>query len=138
MAFKSQLKQSKQSTRRGSKASIVVSQSFKPSTKSEEFSLRLSSSLISKMGLTMDSRVDVLFDEEANLWMIQSSNQDGFSIAGKEGAPTGLVRYTLKDGHARITTERDSLPVKLECDESSLQIESGTVVFALIDDRENV
>lgn len=134
MAFKSQLKQSKLTTRRGSKASIVVSQTYKPSTKSEEFSVRISADLMGKIGLLMGDKVDVLRDEECDLWMIQKCGSDGFTVAGKDEAPTGLIRYTLKPGHERLSENRADLPIKLECDESSLKIADGSVIFSLISD----
>lgn len=34
-------------------------------------------------------------------------SDSGFLITGKEGAPTGLVRYTLKDGHVKLVNEKD-------------------------------
>lgn len=134
MAFKSQAKQSRMITRRGSKAAIVVSQSYKPSTNSEELSLRLSADAISKMGLDMGERVDVLYDDENDMWMIQKSDNHGFMITGKSGAPTGLIRYTLKDGHARLTSNKEELPVRRESDDSSIKFDGSSVIFSLVVD----
>lgn len=137
MAFLSQLKESKLSSRRGSNASIFINQSFKKSNQSEELSIRLSSQTISNLGMSIGERVDVLYDPEGDLWMIRSAGSDGFAISGKEGAPTGLVRYTLKANHARLTKERAELPVKRECDESSLIFDGKSVIFSLVNDEDN-
>lgn len=131
MSFESQSEKSKGSSRRGIKANIVVSQVYKPSTNSEEISFRVSSSLMSKFGVSVGSRVDVLRDEIEDLWMIKVSD-DGFLISGKEGAPTGLIRYTLKNDHAKLTNDRGLLPFKREVEESSLQISDGSVIFGLV------
>jgi hypothetical protein len=130
VAFKSQLKESKVSSRRGSSALVVVSQSYKPSTKSEELSFRLPSSVLSKIDLNIGDRADVLFDEETKVWMI-IKEKNGFSISGKKGGPTGLIRYTLKEGHARLTNERSDLPVKKESDDSTVTYNKDSIVFRL-------
>lgn len=130
MSFKSQVKRTKASSRRGSSSQIVVSQNFKPSTKSEELSVRVSSDLLLEIGLSSGDKADVLYDEEQSLWMIRADS-DGFTISGKEGAPTGLIRYTLKPGHVRLTDERSELPVKIECDDESLIVREDHVIFKL-------
>lgn len=135
MAFKSQLKASKASSRRGSSASIVVSQTHKPSTGTQELSIRISSDVIEKIGLSVGGgdKVDVLYDAENDLWMIQRCGDDGFTITGKEGAVTGLIRYTLKKGHARFSEEISELPIKKESDEDSIEYKDGAVIFKLND-----
>lgn len=130
MAFESQSKKSKISSRRGSKAAIVVSQNIKASTNTDELSLRMSSEAISNMGSKIGEQVDVLYDQEQNLWMIKKTDS-GFTISGKPDAPTGLIRYTLKEGHARLTNKKEDLPIKLDCDESSLLFSDDSVVFSL-------
>jgi len=137
MAFKSQLKTSKASSRRGSSASIVVSQAHKPSTGTQELSIRISSEVLSNMGLEVGTqrKVDVLYDSESDLWMIQVCGDDGFTITGKEGAATGLIRYTLKKGHARFTEEQTELPIKRESNEESIEYKDGAVIFKLNDDE---
>jgi hypothetical protein len=72
----------------------------------------------------------VLFDGETGRWMIRPS-QDGFTISGKLEAPTGLIRYTLKVGHARLTDKRADLPVKKECDIDTLSISERSIIFSL-------
>lgn len=136
MAFKSQLKASKASSRRGSSASIVVSQTYKPSTGTQEFSIRISSDVLNRMGAEVgtNARVDVLHDSESDLWMIKFCD-DGFTITGKDGAATGLIRYTLKKGHAKFTEEQVELPIKKESDEDSIVYEDGAVIFKLNDDE---
>lgn len=130
MAFQSQIAKSKATSRRGMSSPIIVAQTFKPSTSSEELSFRLSSTLLADIGLKIGGRADVLYDSESDCWMVSASD-DGFSISGKPDAPSGLIRYTLKPGHARLTKNRADLPVKRECDIDSLKIISSSVVFSL-------
>ena len=131
MAFESQIEKSRVAGRRGSSSSVVVSQNYKPSTKSEEISFRVSSSFLAKFDAKIGDKVDVLYDPESNAWRLELSS-DGFTITGKDGAPTGLVRYTLKDGHARLTEERADLPKRVESDEESLDFDLGCVTFRLV------
>jgi hypothetical protein len=131
MAFESQSKKSKTSGRRSSSAQIVVSQSYKPSTKSEELSLRVDIKLLEKIGLGIGIRADVLFDPEYNCWMVQKASRDGFTISGKVGGPTGLIRYTLKSGHARLSDDRASLPIKIDADEASIIVNTDSFMFML-------
>jgi hypothetical protein len=134
MAFKSQFKESKSSSRRGSKSLIQITQSFKKSTNSEEMSIRPATSLLNKVNLTHGDRVDVLYDPEEKQWMI-TPDKNGFNISGKEGSPTGLIRYTLKEGHVRFTNNKDELPIKKECNDESIVIENGSIIFSLNDDE---
>ncbi|AKH63446.1 MULTISPECIES: hypothetical protein [Photorhabdus] len=138
MAFKSQLQKSKASSRRGSSASIVVSQTYKQSTNSQELSVRISSDILDKIETTIGGKVDVLYDQEEDLWMVKPYGDNGFSISGKKGAATGLVRYTLKKGHARFTEDQTLLPIKRECDEDSLLYEDGGVIFKLVIEDEKM
>lgn len=136
MAFISQLKESKISTRRGSKASIVMTQSYKPSTSSEEMSIRISSDLMKRASMEINSKVDVLYDKDSNQWMIKKCEIDGFNVSGKDNAPTALIRYTLKDGHIKLTKNKSELPTKTECEESSISISDDGVVFTLTKNNE--
>jgi hypothetical protein len=131
--FKSQLQKSKASSRRGSSASIVVSQTYKKSTDAEELSVRLSSEIMDKINVSVGCKVDVLYDDETNLWLVKPCEPDGYTISGKVGGSTGLIRYTLKKGHARFTEERSLLPIKRECDEDTIQYAHGGVVFSLLE-----
>lgn len=131
MGFVSQLKESKVSTRRGSKASIIMTQSHKPSTNSDEMSIRISSDLMKRSGIEINSKVDILHDPEENKWMIKKCESDGFNVGGKVDAPTALIRYTLKGGHIKITEHRSELPMKKECEESSISIVDNGVIFTL-------
>ena len=54
----------------------------------------------------------------------------GLKITGKDDAPTGLIRYTLKDTHARFTEER-APPIRKSSIEDSLEIEDGQIIFKL-------
>jgi len=133
MAFESQLEKSKKSGGRTSVSGIMVAQTYKPSTKSEGLSIRVNCELLEKVGLEIGDRVDVLYDKDDSLWMLKKSGRDGFSIAGKKGGPTGLIRYTLKPGHHRLTHERADLPVKLFADMGSVQFQllSNSIIFKL-------
>ena len=55
----------------------------------------------------------------------------GEKITGKDDAPTGLIRYTLKDTHARFTEEKEHLPIRKSSIEDSLEIEDGQIIFKL-------
>jgi hypothetical protein len=130
MAFISQIESTRESSRRGSASPVIVSQTYKPSTKSEELSFRVSSKLLSDIGLKNGDKADVLFDDETDRWMIRPASS-GYTISGKLDAPTGLIRYTLKSGHARLTKSRADLPVKKECDPRSLSISERSIIFSL-------
>lgn len=115
-------------------AEIVVSQSFKPSTGSEELSFRVSRVLLKKLSMDIGDRADVLFDESQDLWMIKkiNSEKNGYAISGKkEGGPTGLIRYTLKPGHAKLTDNRADLPIKKVADESTFKFNDNSLIFSL-------
>lgn len=129
MAFESQIKKSRESGRRVSGSDVVISQSYKPSTRSEELSVRISVKFMGKIGLEIGSMADVLFDSESKLWMVKKTEDEGFKVSGKEGGPTGLIRYTLKDGHARLTEERSDLPVKRSLNMESLNVDESNSNF---------
>jgi len=130
MGFSSQLDKSKITGRRVSSKGIVVSQIYKPSTKGEEISFRISVNVLERFNAKVGDRVDVLIDKDSGEMMIKL-NKKGFLISGKENAPTGLVRYTLKDGHFRLSDDRASLPFKKEADENSLEFDEDSVTFKL-------
>jgi len=111
-------------------SSLVVTQSFKESTKSQELSIRVSSVVLSRAGMAVGDFVDVLYDNESNRWMIKKIDS-GLKITGKENAPTGLIRYTLKIGHARFTDDREHLPIKKVSIEDSIDVEDGQIIFKL-------
>lgn len=133
MAFESQLEKSKRGGRRASVSGIMVSQTYKPSTKSEGLSIRVGSELLKEVGLEVGDRVDVLFDKDCELWMLRKSGNEGFSITGKKSGPTGLIRYTLKPGHHRLTEDRAELPVKLFADMETVEFDVGSnsMIFKL-------
>lgn len=135
MTFISQSEKSKAVSRRGSGSIVTVMQSYKPSTKSQEMSFRISQDALSKIGVDMSSssrraNVDVLYSEVEDLWKIEVS-ENGFTVSGKDSAPTGLVRYTVKPGHHVLEAEQEKLPCKSECDDSSLVFGDGYFVFKL-------
>lgn len=131
MGFISQLRRSRAPSSRIGEFSIVANQAFKTSTNSQELSIRITSSLLGKANMKIGDHVDVLYDEESDSWMI-SKMTGGLKITGKDGAPTGLIRYTLKEGHARFTDERDELPVKRNSSEDDIKIGDGEIIFKFL------
>jgi hypothetical protein len=138
MAFTSQLDRSKSSGRRKSGADVVVSQTYKPSTKSEELSIRVATNILVSAGMEIGSKVDVLYDDDASRWMVKKVGSDGYAISGKKDGPTGLIRYTLKPGHHKLTEERADLPVKINGDMNSVTINGNEkyFIFSLSNDKE--
>ncbi|MDO6583225.1 hypothetical protein Q4491_17930 [Photobacterium sp. 2_MG-2023] len=136
MAFESQLKESKASTRRGSKASVTMTHSYKQSTKSEEMSIRVSTPLMDKANIKHGDKVDILHDPNSRRWMIRVNEGDGFNVGGKPESPTGLIRYTLKGGHAKLSTDIAKMPIKRECIEESLEISDKQIIFSLDNNSE--
>lgn len=130
MGFISQLSKTKISSRRSSGSQITVTQSFKPSTSAEELSIRVSTEALKHISLKIGDHVDILYDNETDTWMIQKE-ENGYKISGKEDAPTGLIRYTLKNGHKKFTSERASLPVRKDSDDDSIVFMSDKMTFKL-------
>lgn len=130
MAFVSQVDASRATSSRIGDSSVVVTQSFKASTKAQELSIRITSSALLKAKMKNGDHVDVLHDKESDRWMIKKMD-GGLKITGKEEAPTGLIRYTLKDGHARFTDDKEHLPIRKASIEESLEIEEGQIIFKL-------
>lgn len=130
MPFISQISKSRSTSSRIGDTSVVVTQSFKPSTKAQELSIRLTTSLLARAGMKNGDLVDVLHDPEEGLWMIASMD-NGLKITGKEDAPTGLIRYTLKEGHARFTDDKEHLPIRKSSVEESIEVSPGKVIFKL-------
>lgn len=130
MGFVSQVEASRATSSRIGDSSVVVTQSFKPSTKAQELSIRITSLILSKAGIKIGDCVDVLHDRDSDRWMIRCMD-GGLKITGKDGAPTGLVRYTLKEGHARFTEDKEHLPIRKSSIEDSLEIAEGQIIFKL-------
>ncbi|MFS6804478.1 hypothetical protein WKE96_16715 [Edwardsiella tarda] len=130
MGFVSQLSASRAASSRIGNASIVATQSFKPSTNAQEFSIRVTSLTMSKAGIGCGDSVDVLYSDDDDLWMIKKMER-GLKISGKPDAPTGLIRYTLKEGHVRFTDKKDLLPVRRSSVEDSIQVSDGQIIFKL-------
>jgi len=130
MSFVSQVDTSKARSGRMGDSSIVVTQSFKESTKSQELSIRIASVVLSRAGMKVGDCVDVLHDGDTDRWMIKKMDS-GLKITGKDNAPTGLIRYTLKIGHARFTDDREHLPIKKVSVEDSIYVEECQIIFKL-------
>jgi len=124
MPFTSQYERSKKTSKRTS-ADVIVTQNMKSSTNSEEMSFRISRDVLNEAGIAIGDKVDVLRDNQSNRWMIQKTEQEGFSISGKSDAPTGLVRYTIKEGHYRLTTKKEDLPYRQTFNKKSIQTDKG-------------
>jgi len=130
MSFISQSENSKLSSRRGDGAQFVITQSYKPSTKSQELSIRVASEALKNIGMTIGDNADVLHNTETGEWMIKKS-ANGFKVTGKPGAPTGLIRYTLKKGHMKFTEDENVLPIKKISDDESITFHGDHVIFKL-------
>ncbi|MCP5756471.1 hypothetical protein NL335_25780, partial [Klebsiella pneumoniae] len=66
MAFVSQVDKSRAASSRIGDSSIVVTQSYKASTKAQELSIRLTSLVLSKGGMKIGDYVDVLYDKDSD------------------------------------------------------------------------
>lgn len=130
MGFVSQLSKTKTSSRRGSSSQVTVTQSFKPSTSAEELSIRISTECLRNISLKLGDNVDVLYDAETDTWMIKKE-VEGYKISGKTDAPTGLIRYTLKEGHKKFTNTRESLPVRKDSNDESIVFMGDKMTFKL-------
>ncbi|HFD0466706.1 TPA: hypothetical protein ACF02O_004455, partial [Yersinia enterocolitica] len=130
MGFISQLSKTKISSRRGSASQITVTQSFKPSTSAEELSIRVSIECLKNISLKIGDNADILYDAESDTWMIKKED-DGYKISGKDDAPTGLIRYTLKEGHKKFTNKRESLPVRKDSNDESIVYMGDKMTFKL-------
>jgi hypothetical protein len=128
MSFVSQISQSRSASSRIGDSSIVVTQSFKPSTSAQELSIRITAALLGRAGMKVGDLVDVLHDPERDLWMVMKMDS-GLKVTGKDDAPTGLIRYTLKGGHARFTDEKDHLPIRKSSVEDSIEVGDGQIIF---------
>ena len=71
MAFVSQVDKSRAASSRIGDSSIVVTQSYKASTKAQELSIRLTSLVLSKGGMKIGDHVDVLYDKDSDRWMLE-------------------------------------------------------------------
>ena len=129
MSFISQLSQSRVSTSRVG-SDVKVTQSYKPSSDVEELSIRITAKLLSRASMKVGDFVDVLYDKESDRWMIKKV-ESGLKITGKSDAPTGLVRYTLKDGHAKFTDNRSVLPVIKMSLDNLTEVSNGALIFKL-------
>lgn len=130
MSFISQSENSKLSSRRGDSSQIVITQSYKPSTKSQELSIRITSDTLKSIGMVIGDNADVLHNPETGEWMIKKST-NGFKITGKADAPTGLIRYTLKKGHMKFTEDKGHLPIKKISDDESITFHGDYLIFKL-------
>ncbi|MDO6501274.1 hypothetical protein, partial [Photobacterium sanguinicancri] len=70
----------------------MMTQSYKPSTISDEMSVRISRKLMKRAGIEVNSKVDMLHDQDNYKWMIKTCDIDGFNVSGKDSAPTALIR----------------------------------------------
>jgi len=80
--------------------------------------------------------VDVLYDKDSDSWMLAKMS-GGLKITGKDDAPTGLIRYTLKEGHARFTEDKALLPVRRSSVEDEIKVSDGEIIFKLTKDGDS-
>jgi len=136
MSFVSQVSKSRAPSSRIGESSIVASQSYKTSTNAQELSIRITSGLLQKAAMKVGDFVDVLYDKESDSWMLAKMS-GGLKITGKDDAPTGLIRYTLKEGHARFTEDKALLPVRRSSVEEEIKVSDGEIIFKLTKDGDS-
>lgn len=135
MAFISQIIKSKVSSSRGG-ADVRVTQSYKPSSNVQELSFRITAKVLSRAGMKIGDFVDVMYDDDTSQWMIKKV-KTGLKITGKLDAPSGLVRYTLKEGHMKFTNERSLLPIVKNSISESIEHGDNYLIFKLNMEDEN-
>lgn len=128
MSFISQMSKSRASSSRIGDSEIVITQSYKPSADSQELSIRATTVTLKKAGINIGDTVDILYDVDSDMWMIKKT-EGALKITGKENAPTGLIRYTLKEGHARFTEDKAILPVRKYSIDDFLDITDEQIIF---------
>nr|CRY95941.1 hypothetical protein [uncultured prokaryote] len=128
MSFVSQVSKSRASSSRIGDSEIVITQSYKPSADSQELSIRATTATLKKAGINIGDTVDILYDIDNDKWMIKKTD-GALKITGKENAPTGLIRYTLKEGHARFTEDKAILPVRKYSIDDFLDITDEQIIF---------
>lgn len=136
MGFVSQVSKSRAPSSRIGESSIVASQSYKTSTNAQELSIRITSGLLQKAAMKVGDFVDVLYDKDSDSWMI-AKMPGGLKITGKDDAPTGLIRYTLKEGHARFTEDKALLPERRSSVEGEIKVSDGEIIFKLTKDGDS-
>lgn len=136
MGFVSQVSKSRAPSSRIGESSIVASQSYKASTNAQELSIRITSGLLQKAAMKVGDFVDVLYDKDTDSWML-AKMPGGLKITGKDDAPTGLIRYTLKEGHARFTEDKALLPVRRSSVEDEIKVSDGEIIFKLTNDGDS-
>lgn len=136
MGFVSQVSKSRAPSSRIGESSIVASQSYKTSTNAQELSIRITSGLLQKAAMKVGDFVDVLYDKDSDSWMLAKMS-GGLKITGKDDAPTGLIRYTLKEGHARFTEDKALLPVRRSSVEDEIKVSDGEIIFKLTKDGDS-
>lgn len=122
------MSKSRASSSRIGDSEIVITQSYKPSADSQELSIRATTVTLKKAGINIGDTVDILYDVDSDMWMIKKT-EGALKITGKENAPTGLIRYTLKEGHARFTEDKAILPVRKYSIDDFLDITDEQIIF---------
>ena len=116
-----------QSSRGGRSANIdfQIGQTVK-ANKSEEMVIRGAASYFKKASMAQSDKVLVLHDANYNVWIIEKTDKaGGYQINGKDDAPTLFIRYTLKDGMARVNEAKES--DKIEIDKDNIYVEEGKI-----------
>ena len=69
--------------------------------------------------------------------MVRKNSTEGFTISGKVGGPTGLIRYTLKNGHYKLTEIKNELPFKLEFSSEFIKVaeDENAIIFGSSNDE---
>lgn len=139
MAFKS-LSEAASSLGRGGQPSFVSALQSKKKNGMQELTFRLNAIAMEKIGVAVGSKIDVLRDEEEDLWMIKKmpDGNGGLTLSGqanKAGSiTTAAVRIVLRPGMPRLAeedvTDEDGLKKRFSEDESA-KFEDGALIFRL-------
>lgn len=137
MAFVSVTAMAEKSSRRNSSqqlSSIAITQSYLEHRDNSSLTIRLSPACLSASRLQKGDMVDVLFDDDTNLWKIclASKGAKGYKISGTEKSVVGVIRFTLYPGMPTIADIK-ARKVRSFSDEESLQYGPGEVIFKIND-----
>lgn len=73
-----------------------------------------------------DDKVNVLYDPKYKVWILEKTDKSGgYKVNGKSDSPTLFVRYTLKDGMARISDKKET--VKQAIEDENIYVEKGRI-----------
>lgn len=139
MAFKSLSDLAARHGRLSQTSYVMVSQSMRAGSGALELTFRLSAHAMEKIGARIGSKVDILYDEDADLWMIKKmpEGNGGFSLSGQKNKAghysTAAARLTWRQGFPLLTNEdedREKTVKKGSVDERTV-FDDGSITFKL-------